>query len=165
MGMNARQRVTCVCFCVAVVLSQAAFAIRGAPKDVPPVTYEGVEYRAPQNPSRLGYVEAWDTASGRKLWETRVYRVLINPLLEEDVQWVFIKGLQIRDGKLLVTNEAGRSFTLDARTGRVLGRPAAWLAWVIGATVLAVAAAYAIARRRTRRKGAQGDGASGGDSP
>src|SRR5258708_4030822 len=51
-----------------------AFAKRRAPKPVPPLVHEGVEYRAPH--ARMGIVEAVDRASGRKLWETRVYVVL-----------------------------------------------------------------------------------------
>jgi hypothetical protein len=102
-----------------------AFAKRAAPKPVPPVVEDGVEYRASH--ARMGCVEAIDAASGRKLWETRVYSVIINPLVERDVQDVFITSLQVRAGGLLVSNEAGRTYELDLRTGRVEG--AVWY-WV-----------------------------------
>jgi len=84
----------------------------------------------------MGHVQAFDLSSGRKLWETKVYHVWIMPLLEEDVQWVFISGMQIQGGKLLVRNEQGKSFKLDPKTGRVEGAMRYWVPWFIAGTFL-----------------------------
>ena len=48
-----------------------------------------------------------------------IYTVKIDPNLEEDVQWVFITELAIRDNTLFVTNEKNEHFTLDLKTKRV----------------------------------------------
>src|SRR5882672_12320864 len=95
------------------ILPFAAFAKRGEPKLVPSLVHDGVEYRAPHE--RMGFVEAFDRASRRQLWETRVYYVVIDPLLERDVQDIFITGLQVQGGKLLVSNEAGKSYRVDLK--------------------------------------------------
>jgi hypothetical protein len=85
----------------------------------------------------MGCVEAIDMASGRKLWETRVYSILINPLVERDVQDVFITSLQVRAGSLVVSNEAGRTYRLDLRTGRVEGAMWYWVPFIcIGSALI-----------------------------
>src|SRR2546426_10024285 len=77
----------------------SASAKRRAPNPVPPVVWQGVEYRAPLDVEHMGYAQAFELPSGRKLWETKVYHVWIVPTLEEDNQWVFISGMQIQGGK------------------------------------------------------------------
>jgi hypothetical protein len=47
-----------------------------------------------------------------------------------DAQWVFISGMVIQNGKLVVTNEARKTFVLDPKTGRVDGPMGFWWAWV-----------------------------------
>lgn len=96
-----------------------ASAKRLPPEPVPPVIWRGVEYRAPLDVDHMGCVQAFDVASGRKLWETKVYTVRITEKLEEDVQWRFITGLWIQDGKLWATEEWSTWFRLDPTTGRV----------------------------------------------
>lgn len=118
----------------------SAFAKRRAPSPVLPVVWQGVEYRAPLDVEHMGYIQAFDLASGRKLWDTRVYHVWIIPLHEKDVQWVFISSVQVQNEKLLVTNEKGKSFRLDPRTGRVEGAMRYWLPWFLtGALLLSLA--------------------------
>jgi hypothetical protein len=122
---------------VVSLLPSVALAKRAAPKPVSPIVHDGVEYRATHK--RMGVVEAFDAASGRKLWETRVYSVLINPFVERDVQDVFIKSLQVQDGMLLVTNERQQTYKLDLSTGHVQGAVWCWipLSCVAGALALA----------------------------
>ena len=40
----------------------------------------------------------------------------IDPNLEEDVQWVFINGLNIQNGRLIVTSEKGKIYQVDVNT-------------------------------------------------
>lgn len=84
----------------------------GAPK-VEPLVYKGVKFIAPNTPQRMGYVEAWDTVTNTKVWEKKVYSVFINPIMEQDVQWLFIKSLSIEDNKLMVIDEEGQVYKLD----------------------------------------------------
>ncbi len=118
----------------------AAFAKRAAPKPVSPVVHNGVEYRA--NVWDTGFVEAIDLASQKNLWRTRVYYVWYMPLAEKDCQDIFITSLAVHDGKLLVRNEAGRSYRVDLRTGHVQGAARYWLPWMCIATLLLFAALF-----------------------
>lgn len=119
-----------------------AHAKRKAPTPVPPVVWQGVEFRAPLDLEHMGRVQSFDVLSGRKLWESKVYRVWINPLLEEDVQWVFVKRLQVENAKLLVTNEHGKTYRVDPKTGQIADLVPAWFPWVFGGSVLVVAAFF-----------------------
>lgn len=113
-------------FCALVVLvwffnvATPAQAKRGAPKPVPPVSADAIEYSAPHE--HMGFVVATDTASRKELWRERIYAVRIDPKLEEDVQHVFIASLAIEGGALIITNERGESYTLDLATRRVTKR-------------------------------------------
>jgi len=81
--------------------------------------------------------------------------------VEEDVQWVFVSGLQVRDGKLLVRNEHGKSYRLDLKTGRVEGFVRSWFLWVPGGCFLVVVALFTWVRRR----GAQPNGTANRSQP
>ena len=84
-----------------LILSQLASAKRIAPVKVDPVIYEGIRYVAPNDDGRRGYIEAWNVGTNKKLWELTIFTNRIDPNLEEDVQWVFIKALNIQDGRLI----------------------------------------------------------------
>jgi hypothetical protein len=42
--------------------------------------------------------------------ELTIFANGIDPNLEEDAQWVFIKALNIQDGRLMVTSERGKTY-------------------------------------------------------
>jgi hypothetical protein len=98
----------------------SAMAKRAAPKPVPPVLVNAVEYSAPHAP--MGFVVATDTTSHKELWRERIYTVKTDPLLERDVQDVFITSLAIDKGSLVVTNERGDSYSLDLATRKITKR-------------------------------------------
>jgi hypothetical protein len=91
-------------------------AKRIAPAKVEPVIYQGIRYVAPNDDRHRGYIEAWNVATNHKLWELTLFTNRIDPNLEEDVQWVFIKGLSIQDGRLMVTSEREKSYQVDVNT-------------------------------------------------
>ncbi|MFA5794784.1 MAG: WG repeat-containing protein [Candidatus Brocadiia bacterium] len=93
-----------------------AQAKRVGPKDVAPIIHNGVKYTAPHG--KMGYVEAWDVSSGKKLWETKVYDVEMKPMLEKDVQMVYITSLSIEDGRLVVINENNAKYYLNPANGQ-----------------------------------------------
>jgi len=99
-----------------VLLPSLALSKRTAPATVTPVIYEGVRYVAPNDNGRRAYIEAWDAQTNRKLWELNIFTNRIDPKLEEDVQWVFIKTLTIQDGRLMVTSERGERCSIDLKT-------------------------------------------------
>jgi hypothetical protein len=102
-----------------VFVPAMAHAKRTAPPKVEPVVYKGVRYVAPNDDGRRGYVQAWDGKTNQLRWEVTVFRNLINPLLEEDVQWVYIKKLSVLEGRLIVVDERDRAYSLDLKTRTV----------------------------------------------
>ncbi len=100
----------------ALLWPQWASAKRLAPAKVEPVIYEGIRYVAPNDDGRRGYIEAWNVATNKKLRELTIFTNPIDPKLEEDVQWVFIKALNIQDGRLVVTSEGGKTYQVDLNT-------------------------------------------------
>jgi len=96
-----------------------ADAKRGPAPSVNTVVIGSIAYSAPPNPDDMGYVIATDVPSGKELWRQRIYRVLIKPFVESDVQWVFITSLVRQDHTLLVTNERGERFVLDLKSRKV----------------------------------------------
>lgn len=68
-----------------------------------------------------GYIAAYDDASGAELWILKVYHISYDPSLEEDVQDVFIASMSktLFGGKLRITDEKGRRYTVDPDTRTV----------------------------------------------
>jgi hypothetical protein len=104
---------------VALLLPSLALAKRVAPAKVDPVIYQGVRYIAPNDDGRRAYIEARDVQTDKKLWDLTIFTNRIDPTLEEDVQWVFIKALSIRDGTLIVTSERDKIYRVDLKTKAV----------------------------------------------
>ena len=91
-----------------------AQAKRAAPKEVAPLTRQGIIYAAPHE--HLGCVVAKDEKTGRLLWRKQIYLVKYDPALEQDVQDCFITELRFADDKLLISNERGGQFELNLST-------------------------------------------------
>jgi len=83
------------------------------------VVYAGAKFTAPNDDGRRAYVQAWDTRTGKMLWEVTVFRNFIKPWMEECVQWVFVKRLRIDGGKLIVIAERDRAYSIDLKTRAV----------------------------------------------
>jgi hypothetical protein len=98
------------------LLPYVAATKRVAPAKVEPVIHEGIRYVAPNDDGRRAYIEAWDVQTNKKVWELTVFTNPIDLNLEEDVQWFFIDGLSIRDGRLMVKSEGGQMYEVDLKT-------------------------------------------------
>jgi hypothetical protein len=101
------------------VISSEASAKRAGPKPVAPVVHDGVKYLAPNENGREGKIEARSEKTGEKLWDVVIYAVKIDQNLEEDVQWVFISALSVRDTTLIVTTEKNERYFLDLKSRKV----------------------------------------------
>jgi 3-deoxy-D-manno-octulosonate 8-phosphate phosphatase KdsC-like HAD superfamily phosphatase len=99
----------------ALLLPTLAIAKRIAPAKVEPLVHQGVRYIAPNNDGRRAYIEAGDIRTNKKLWDL-IFTNRIDPTLEEDVQSVFIKAFNIRDGMLIVTSERNKIYRVDLKT-------------------------------------------------
>ena len=108
-----------VLFLLTLLLPGLAFAKRLPPAKVDPVTHEGIRYAAPNDDGRRGYIEAWNVGTNKKLWEVTLFANPIDPKLEEDVQWVFIKELNIQGGRLLAISENGKTYQVDLKTKEI----------------------------------------------
>jgi hypothetical protein len=64
-------------------------------------------------------VVANEVTTGNELWRVEIFRVHLEPGLEEDVQWVFISDLKLLDSTLLVRDEKSRCYRLDLTTKQV----------------------------------------------
>ena len=80
---------------------------------------ESIQYIAPNDDGRRAYIEAWDVQTNKKLWDLTVFTNPIDRKLEEDVQWVFIEKLGVRDGTLMVKSESGKTYQIDVKTKAV----------------------------------------------
>ena len=96
-----------------------AFAKRGAPKPVAPVSVGELEYRACYDVDHLGSVEVWDLKTHSQIGSILVYKTKYLSRMERDVQWVFITKLEVHGNDMLVVNERGDSYRVDLRTKRV----------------------------------------------
>lgn len=96
-----------------------AHAKRPQAAKVEPVINKGIRFAAPNDDGRRGYIQAWDTKTNKPLWDLTIYRVSINPFMEEDVQWVFIKRLSLADNRLIVVDERDRAYGVDLKTRMV----------------------------------------------
>ena len=56
----------------------------------------------------------------RRFGELTIFTNGIDPNLEEDVQWVFVKALNIQDGRLMVTTERGKTYQVDLKTKAIM---------------------------------------------
>jgi hypothetical protein len=108
-----------VAMAVVLPLPSLALAKRVAPAKVEPVIHQGVRYTAPNDDGRRAYIEAQDVQTNKKLWELTIFTNRIDPALEKDVQWVFIKALNIRDGALIVTSKRDKIYQVDLKTKAV----------------------------------------------
>jgi len=75
--------------------------------------YRGVKFIAQNTPQTMGRVEGWNVFRNEKVWETKVYTVNIDPKLEKDTQWVFIKSLEVSKGRLIAIDEKGKRHAVD----------------------------------------------------
>lgn len=101
---------------VSLLLPSLALGKRVAPAKLEPVIYQGVRYIAPNDDGRRAYIEARDIQTNKKLWDLTIFTNRIDPTLKEDVQWIFIKALNIRDGALMVTSERDKIYRVDLKT-------------------------------------------------
>lgn len=114
---------------IAAASTTALHAKRAALPQVPPIALKGIQFTVNNSPDTMGVVTATDIRTGKKRWEKQLYTVQTNPLIEQDVQWVFIKKMEIHwptgspssgNATLRVTNEEGKTYELDPATGQSL---------------------------------------------
>lgn len=100
-------------------------ADRLPPPDVPALVRDGVRYAQAEDGRDLGFAQitgvlvATRADGGERLWALAVYRDPHDPRLEADAQWIRFTAMAFTpDGRLRISDEAGRTFLVDvtART-------------------------------------------------
>ena len=97
---------------------------RVGPEDVAPLTlgntrYEAVHWGKERGLGQNGgYIAAIDAPSGKELWVLKIYNIDYDPVMEEDVQDIFIESISKSDasGSIEVVDERGRRFLVDPNT-------------------------------------------------
>jgi len=96
------------------------------PPDVPPVEQGGVRYAQAEDGRDVGAAQvggvlvATHIASGKRLWTLPVYENAIDKKMEADAQWLFFTVMRFDpDGRLRITNEAGKTFLVDVKARSV----------------------------------------------
>ena len=98
-------------FCSFVYAKGISLRKKNRPSKIAPLIYKGIKFVAPNTVKEMGYVQAWDVETDKKVWEKKAYSVIKIPFFfEEDV---FIISLRVEDGKLVVGNENGREYKID----------------------------------------------------
>ena len=99
--------VTIICF------SQSAK--RGAPKPVTPIIVDSIEYSAPDR--EMDYcIVARNIKTDSIIWKKRIYKIHYIKDLEQDVQWVFIDSIKIKNKNLLIRTEKDKYYKLNLET-------------------------------------------------
>lgn len=93
---------------------------------------------------------AIDQETKRTLWEAKAYQTTILPLLERDVQSVFITGLSVNGDQLVVRNEAGKSFSMNLSNGKTSDAWRLTLAYTVGLGFIAVVVGFYWRNRRRK---------------
>lgn len=115
--MKAKISIYVVLFLLAIASTTWAKII--GPARIEPVACEGMRFTSPNKDGIREYVEVWDAKSEKKISEVTVFTNSLNPELEADAQWVFIRMLLCSKGNLLITDEHSRHFQLDLKTMQV----------------------------------------------
>ena len=120
------RRLTRLAVMLSVLLaSNVANAKRSPPKEVAPVTADGIIYEVPHfgidhaKDQNGGFVQACDAKTKKLLWDRMVYRIVYDRDVEGDAQDVFITEIRVVGKKLIVTNEAEEKFEMDVSSGEV----------------------------------------------
>lgn len=105
-------------------------ADRLPPPEVPPIEQAGVRYSQAMDGRDAGIDQvggvlvATEASSGKQLWAMAVYGNPIDPKLETDVQWIYFTSMAFDpDGRLRITNEAGKKFLVDVKMRKATPAP------------------------------------------
>lgn len=130
------------------VLASRAFS----PAKIPPIIYKDIKIVAENSsPDNMGIVQAFDINTNKLIWSKQVYEVKMNPRVEADTQWVFIKDMKIDGDKLVVINEKQKMYTLDPNTGNNLDKSNSVIIGYIAIPIVAITLMLIVfIKRKTR---------------
>jgi hypothetical protein len=86
------------------------------------ISIGAIEYKASYAYSLLAqktYIEAKNINTKETLWKKEIYKIVLNPRLERDVQLIMITEIKEKGNKLLIYNEKKEKYSLDLKTLKV----------------------------------------------
>jgi hypothetical protein len=94
---------------------------RKAPKEVEPLSHNGIRYETTFNGREFGFEQeegvliAIDEKNEQQLWVTLVYKIEINEKFERDAQICHITKIEFgeNDNSLIISNERHKRFSLN----------------------------------------------------
>jgi hypothetical protein len=104
---------------VLIIAPQISVAKRVGPPLVTPVKIDTLEYRAPMEYGPDKYLEEWDIKSNTLVARYKIYEIRFEPLMEKDVQNVFIKTLEVKDKNIVITNEKNQIYIFNTISKKV----------------------------------------------
>lgn len=132
--------------------TEQIFASRAFPAKIESIIYKDIRIVAKNNsPDNMGIIQAFNKNTNTLLWSKKIYKVKIDPNIEEDTQWVFIKEMKIEDNKLLIVNEQNKIYEVDPNTGKVLNDSNSIVivvSLVVSITTLFIVVLYMYKRRK-----------------
>jgi hypothetical protein len=101
------------------ILHAPLFAKRAYIKYPDKITIDNIEYKASYEMGNLvqkAYIEARNIETEEIIWKKKIYQIMLNPVLEQDVQWIMITDVKEKNGQLIISNEKKDIFSLDLKT-------------------------------------------------
>jgi predicted GTPase len=104
-----------------MIVVPSAYAKRMPPKKLEAVEYGDILVVAPLSLTKYKeitkkngvYLEIWGKSKTDLKWWIQVYTIDYKKGLETDIQDIFLKHIEVKDGVVVVTNELGMIFSVD----------------------------------------------------
>ena len=104
---------------VALAFPGVGFAKRDRPQAVESVLTSTLRIVAPLDDGKVARIHVFERSEGRLLWSLVVFENKIDPGLEEDAQWRFIRSMKIVGDALEIVAEGGRRYRVILATRKV----------------------------------------------
>jgi len=114
-------RLVVIMFVLTLGTAIFSHADRIPPAPAAPVEYNNLIYKAPTDIPESGYntvgfVNAYDSKTNRRIWSRQIYVVKHDIDMESDVQDVYITNLVLTNNQLHIHTERGYEYELDLAT-------------------------------------------------
>ena len=111
-----------ILFLLLVIFSTTlVFAYRTPAPELSPICVDGKIYSVKYSGKRVFTASLKiESEDGETIRIIPIYKKRLNPFMEADVQWVFIKEMKlIEDHIIYLTNEKNENFRFDVKTNRI----------------------------------------------
>ncbi|MFH1692237.1 MAG: hypothetical protein ABIC68_06730 [Candidatus Omnitrophota bacterium] len=114
-----KTKIFCILLLTLFVFPSLLFAKRASIEYPNKIIIKNIEYIASYETGNLfqkAYIEAKNIETDEIIWKKEIYQIPLNPIMEQDIQWVMITKIEMKDNKLLISNENEQNYLLDLET-------------------------------------------------